>query len=152
LAHLALLLLLAGAPAAAQTMRFAPEPPEQQVASLMANARSDLSRVTAEAGLPNETLLERGETLLSVPDARVVIDAGFASGAARRCGLDWQRNLRNLLAEERARGNRSERQIAYIGVLHAHAMAASLDASSGQRCTDPDRAMIAAYLRQRWAR
>jgi len=79
----ALLLASLARPAAAQTPRFAPDPPEDQVTRLMANARSDLSRVTSEAGLPNETLLQRGEELLSVTDARAVIDVGFASGTAR---------------------------------------------------------------------
>ncbi len=151
---LALLLLLAGAaaPAAAQTVRFAPDPPEEQVARLMANARSDLSRVTGEAGLPNESLLQRGEALLSVAEARAVIDVGFASGAARWCELDWRRNLANLLAEERARPGRNERQIAYIGVLHAHAMGVIIDATQNRRCTPSDRATITEFIRQRWTR
>jgi hypothetical protein len=146
----ALLLVLLAGPAAAQTIRFAPDPPEEQVTRLMANARSDLSRVTGSAGVPNESLLQRGEELLSITDARAVIDVGFASGAARWCGLDWQSNLRNLLAEERARPGRNERQVAYVGVLHAHAMAASLDAFTGRRCAPSDRAMLTEYMRQRW--
>jgi hypothetical protein len=116
----------------------------------MAHARSDLSRVTGNGGVPNETLLERGESLLSITDAREVIDVGFASGTARWCAMDWRSNLANLLAEERARPGRSERQIAYIGVLHAHAMSVIIDASQNHRCTPTERAVVTEYMRRRW--
>jgi hypothetical protein len=136
--------------AAAQAPRFAPDPPQELVAQLMARARSDLSRVTGGAGAPNETLLERNEALLSVTDARAVIDVGFASGTARWCGLDWRRSLSGLLAEERGRPNRNERQIAYVGALHAHAMAVIIDATQGHRCTPVERGAVADFLRRRW--
>jgi hypothetical protein len=138
------------APAAAQ-VRFAPDPPEQLVVDLMANARSDLSRVTGSAGVPSETLLERNESLLSITDARAVIDVGFASGTARWCAMDWRPNLANLLTEERARPGRSERQIAYIGVLHAHAMSVIIDASQNHQCTPAERTAVTEYMRRRWA-
>jgi hypothetical protein len=142
--------VLSCTPAAAQ-VRFAPDPPDQLVIDLMANARSDLSRVTRNAGSPSETLLERNESLLSMTDARAVIDVGFASGTARWCELDWRPNLANLLAEERARPGRSERQIAYVGVLHAHAMSVIIDASQNHRCTPTERTAVTDYMRRRWA-
>src|SRR5262245_66334667 len=101
----------------------------------MAGARSDLSRVTGSAGVPNESLLERNTSLLSITDARAVIDVGFASGTARWCAVDWRLNLASLLAEERARPGRSERQIAFLRALHAHAIAVNLDATQTHRCT-----------------
>jgi predicted secreted protein len=148
---LATLLGLSSRPAAAQNVRFAPDPPEELVTQLMAHARSDLSRVTGTAGVPSETLLERNDSLLPIAEARAVIDVGFASGTARWCELDWRRNLANLLAEERARPDRSERQIAYIGVLHAHAMGVILDAAQNHRCTQAERATITDYMRRRWS-
>jgi hypothetical protein len=147
----AVVLDLAPTSASAQSARFAPDPPEQLVIDLMANARSDLSRVTGSAGMQGENLLERNESLLSVTDARAVIDVGFASGTARWCAIDWRPNLAHLLAEERARPGRSERQIAYIGVLHAHAMSVIIDASQNHRCTPTERAAVTDYMRRRWA-
>jgi hypothetical protein len=149
-AALALAAALPCPPAAAQA-RFAPDPPEQLIVDLMANARSDLSRVTGSAGMQGENLLERNESLLSITDARAVIDVGFASGTARWCAIDWRPNLANLLAEERARPGRSERQIAYIGVLHAHAMSVIMDASQNHRCTPSERTAVTDYMRRRWA-
>jgi hypothetical protein len=143
-------MILSCTPAAAQA-RFAPDPPEQLILDLMANARSDLSRVTGSAGVPNESLLERNESLISITDARAVIDVGFASGTARWCAIDWRPNLANLLVEERARPGRSERQIAYIGVLHAHAMSVIIDASQNHQCTPTERAAVTEYMRRRWA-
>jgi len=144
-----LLAIPAGRPATAQ-VRFAPDPPQELVVQLMAAARSDLSRITGAAGAPNESLLERNQALLSITDARAVIDVGFASGRARWCGLDWRSNLQNLVNEERARQNRSERQIAYIGALHAHAMAVALDETQSHRCTDGERTTVTDYIRRRW--
>jgi len=151
--RLAVLLLVIplGGPAAAQTPRFAPDLPEELVTQLMAHARSDLSRVTGSAGVPNESLLERNDTLLSITDARAVIDVGSATGAARWCALDWRSNLAHLVAEERARPGRSERQIAFIGALHAHAMAAFLDERQDHQCTASERAAVADYMRRRWS-
>ena len=147
--------LLAGAPpCAAQSaaVRFSAEPPEEAVIELMASARTDLPRVTDSRGrpFPASAPADRAGAVIPIGDARAIIDVGFASGVARWCGLDWQQNLRFLMNEQRARGTWSERQLAFIGVLHAHAMGAVIDANRGRSCGAGDRLIVGDYLRRRW--
>lgn len=147
--------VLAGVrPCAAQSsaVRFSAEPPDEAVADLMERARTDLPRLSDSRGrpFPASAPADRAGAVIPPDDARAIIDVGFASGVARWCRLDWQQNLRFLMNEQRARGTWSERQLAFIGILHAHAMGAVLDANRGRSCGAGDRLIVGDYLRRRW--
>ena len=150
----AAIVLATGLPARTQTpaVRFSAAPPDEAVVELMEHARTDLPRVSDNRGRPFAVSApgDRNGAVIPIADARAIIDAGFASGAARWCQLDWQQNLRFLLNEQRARGVWDERQLAFVGVLHAHAMSAVLDANRGRSCGAGDRLLVGDYLRRRW--
>ncbi|MBL8838470.1 MAG: hypothetical protein JNL66_19620 [Alphaproteobacteria bacterium] len=133
-------------------VRFSAAPPDEAVVELMEHARADLPRVSDNRGRPfaANSPSDRNGAVIPIVEARTIIDTGFASGAARWCQLDWQQNLRFLLNEQRARGIWDERQLAFIGVLHAHAMSAVLDANRDRSCGAGDRLLIGDYLRRRW--
>ncbi len=146
--------VVAAPPSGAQSsgVRFTTEPPEETVVELMERARTDLPRVTDNRGRPFPATApgDRAGAVIPIADGRTIIDVGFASGVARWCRLDWQQNLRFLLNEQRARGIWDERQLAFIGVLHAHAMGAVVDANRGRSCGAGDRLIVGDYLRRRW--
>lgn len=66
--------------------------------------------------LPEE---QRGQPLLDRELVREVIDIGFASGIGEVCELDWSaNNFLPLMRRERARGDRSQHQLAAIAIVH----------------------------------
>lgn len=141
-----------GAGAQTPPVRFSAEPPDDAVADLMAQARADLPRIADRDGRPFPVAApgDQGGAVIPPGEARAIIDAGFASGVARWCQLDWQQNLRLLMNEQRQRGTWSDRQLAFIGVLHAHAMSAVMDANRNRSCSTSDRLIVGDYLRRRW--
>ena len=65
------------------------------------------------------TAAERKNPPLSIAEARAIMNRGILSGAALRCGLDWQRrNFMPMMAYWRYDMKKTERQMALVGALH----------------------------------
>ena|SRR5262245_2802932 len=97
--------------------------------------------------LPPLTDAERAH-LLDRDLVREVIDIGAASGVGQACGLDWQRNnFLPMMARERARGDRSDHQLAAIAI--AHGLIQQQIASAGQ-CGDSGAAAVNDFYHRKW--
>lgn len=78
--------------------------------------------------------------------ANDAFDRGELSGLAEWCGLDWKANFRALTRNARQNGQ-SEKQVAFISVLHgvAQGTVASAMARAGP-CQPPEREKVRAQL------
>lgn len=65
--------------------------------------------------------VERSQPPIAEIDAYLVVDVGEISSFAERCKLDWKSNLFMLTGSARKSGL-TEKQIAYIAVLHGFTM------------------------------
>ena len=69
--------------------------------------------------LPPLTAAERAQPLLDRELVIEVYDIGLDSGIGQLCGLDWNTlNFAPLMQRERARGDRSDHQLAAIAMIH----------------------------------
>ncbi|MBM3484621.1 MAG: hypothetical protein FJX66_15135 [Alphaproteobacteria bacterium] len=98
-----------------------------------------------------ETEAERAMPLVPLKDGRKIILTGFNSGIAEWCGLDWEAHYLGFMQAERARKQWSDKQLAYIGILHGSAMQTYIDAMAerGRACSDEERAQMRGYLEMR---
>lgn len=147
------MLACAALPVLAQTAppRFMPDAPEPLVRQLQQLALDNLHRARDPEGnpLPADAEGTRPPTL-SLAEARRVIDVGLASAAARWCALDWLRSQQGLVAEQRARQRWSEREIAYIAVLHDVTMASLYNEVRQRPCPAEERTRVSEFLARRW--
>lgn len=142
-----LAVLLLAPPAWAQPARFMPDAPDTLVRQLLQLARDNLHRARDQDGNP----LPGGPApSLSLGEARAVIDVGMANGAARWCGLDWMRSQQRLIAEQRARRRWSEREIAFIAVLHDVTLVSLYNEMRERPCPEAERTRVSQYLARRW--
>ena len=95
-----------------------------------------------------ETEAERAVPLVPIAEGRKIILTGFNSGIAEWCGLDWEAHYLGFMQAERARKQWSDKQIAYIGMLHGNAMQTYIDAMAerGRACSGAERAQMQRYL------
>ena len=76
---------------------------------------------------------------ITIAEARGVIRRGLVSATAEHCGLDWQgRNFVPMLAYWRAQ-NKTDRQLALMGLLHGIVQGQIREGLASKACTDPVR-------------
>ncbi len=120
----AVALLLTAAPAFAQdaSARFLSTPaPDGAVDEILTAVSENISMAQDDNGQPIPPLTEaqRATPLLDRETVREVMDIGAASGVGQACSLDWQQNnFIPLMNRERARGDRSQHQLAAIAMIH----------------------------------
>lgn len=123
---------------------------DSQVLELMASVREKLPfAILSDGSHPApETEAERAVPLLLVEDGRRVLYTGFNSGFAEWCGLDWEAHYLGFMKAERARQKWSDKQIAFIGMMHGTAMQMYADsvATLGRPCSPEEREEMRRYL------
>jgi hypothetical protein len=143
-AGFALLILLCGlAMASAQ----APRDDTTRRVLLLALDNIQRAQCGTQACAP-ATAQEKANPPLTVAEANAVIQRAVLSGAAERCGLDWQRqNFVPMMAYWRQTRRKSERQMALVGLIHGY-MQGQAQQMFSQRgpCTDQERQDLAARL------
>ena len=80
---------------------------------------------------------ERQRGVIPLDDARRIVNSAADTALTEHCGLDW-RNLsfRPLMRGERQRGTWSDRQLAYIGILHGYVQGSYRELlKTHQRCS-----------------
>jgi hypothetical protein len=96
-------------------------PPPALVDDLTAAARSNLSaaRMSGGSQVPAETPEELAQPLVPRSLEVQTIERALLSAAIKACGLDYVAlNYLPYMAKIRASGRYSDKQIAYIGLLH----------------------------------
>jgi hypothetical protein len=95
---------------------------------------------------------ERGHALISIEDARRIVDLAAASASAAWCGIDWQRaNFEPLMSDAGKVAARSQEALGYIAKLHDVAkemFERDLRATSG--CPAKLKANVSRFLVSRW--
>ncbi len=103
--------------------RMAEMPKEtyQQIGKL---ARDNLGKAQLPDGsFITETEESKKDPLLKDADRKRVIDRGFISTFADWCGLDWKnRSFFPFMEYERLKGKWSDKDMAYMGMLHGVSM------------------------------
>lgn len=119
---------------------------DDDVVALMAHVRENLhhARLSDGSTVPRESEAERAVPLLTVAEGRLVIDKAIVSAFAEWCALDWEANYLGFMSAERRRGDRSGKQLAFIGMLHGNAMQYFVDQLSmdGAACPPEARAQL----------
>lgn len=118
---LPLLVLLVAFPALGQEARRLTPIEPGIVEHLAALARDNLSKARLSEGSPiaPETAEEKSRPLVPMDMLQRTVDRGAITAQAEWCGLDWKnRSFIPFMQQERNRGTWSDKQLAYIGLLH----------------------------------
>lgn len=70
------------------------------------------------------------------------IEAGNISAVAEWCGLEWETHFLALTRAARTKGM-SDKQVAFLSVLHGAGQSAYLGSLSGRTCTNEERGRVA---------
>jgi hypothetical protein len=111
--------LLSTGPAAAQ--QLLPTPDEQMVAEMAAFARTNITKARISDGsfVPPETPEELARPIIPDVLVRQTVARGFLTGEMEACGMDWENeSFLPYMAAIRASKLYSDKQLAYIGLLH----------------------------------
>lgn len=140
-------------PASAQdaNARFLQQPAsDATVDEVLAFATANLSLARGDDGQPLPPLNDeqQAQPLLTRELVREVIDIAFASAIGELCGLDWARgNFVPLMLRERARGDRTQHQLASIALAHG---LVQNQVTSGGQCGANGRASASAFYQRKW--
>jgi hypothetical protein len=119
-AVLALVLTLGAAAAYAQGSRPL-SLDDDFVRRMLAQALDNITRLRCDNAQPcaPATSAEKANPPITIAEARAIMNRGILSGAAERCGLDWQRrNFVPMMAYWRNDMKKTERQMALVALLH----------------------------------
>ena len=126
------------APSVAQTLL--PPPSPQTVEDIAAFARENITRARVSDGsnVPPETPQELARPIIPASLVRQTVARGFLTGEIEACGMDWQAgSFRPYMKAIRSGGRYSDKQLAYIGILHglAQGEGSAAVAKLGRSCT-----------------
>ena len=94
---------------------------DEAVKSVMDVARQNITKARLADGtfVPKESPGELSLPILPLVDGRRIITAASLSAAAAWCGVEWQNShYLPMMQQERASRRWSDKQMAYIGLLH----------------------------------
>jgi hypothetical protein len=133
--------LAASAPAQAQPL---PAPDDETVERIAGIVRANITRGRVSDGsfVPPETPEELARPIIAAELVRQTVSRGFLSGEMEACGLDGvAASFLPYMAAVRAPGRYSDKQLAYIGLLHgfSRAVAAQAMAERATPCSETER-------------
>jgi hypothetical protein len=129
-------LLASAAPATAQMAL--PPLSDAEVTSIVEAVRPSLPQARLGDGsqVPRETAAELAQPILSTPASRLVIRRGLASGLLAGCGQDSDaRSFLPMMKAIRETGRFSDKQLAFVGLLHGAMQGLSAAQVSPANCT-----------------
>jgi hypothetical protein len=124
---------------------------DENVKKQVSLALANFGRALCENDRPcvPATPAELANPPISVDEARIVIRQGMASGAAQSCGLDWQeRSFLPMMSYWRRTKQKTERQMALIGLLHGIAQGQTHRVMAQDPCSPDLRGRLDAQLPQ----
>ena len=143
-------LAMAAGTARAQGTLNVPRFSNKLVKGLMDRSRKHITRAKLSNGrtVPPETPAERRRPILSVTEGRTVVKAGYVSAIAEWCGVEWRRaSYLKMMRWQRGRRRWSDKQLAFIGLLHGVTMGTFARALRERTpCTDVHRTAVKNYL------
>ncbi len=141
-------------PAAADDVALFMELPDPLVAAVREVARHNLAQAKRRDGtfVAPETAMERSRPIIPLEESRLAVDTGMVSGIANWCRLEWQRShYLSYMKWQRARRLWSDKQLAYIALLHGIAMGvAERKYRETGECSEPFMNQIYAWIAKRW--
>lgn len=102
---------------------------------------------------PPVTPAERRDGVIPFEAARLIVNLAADTALAEFCGLDWkQLSFRPIMRRERARGTWTDRQLAYIGLMHGFVQGQSHKLlQHHETCTGEMKESVAAFFAgKRW--
>ena len=152
--RLPLFLALSAALASAAPVRgqSLPPPDEGTIERIAEMARANLTRARVSDGsfVPPETPQERARPIVAAELVRQTVTRGFLTGEMEACGLDWQEgSYLPYMAAVRAARRYSDKQLAYVGLLHGFSQAAANWAMEqrGAPCSETERERLVQAVR-----
>lgn len=121
----------------------------EKLASL-ARANLPLARVSDGSFVPPESPDELARPIIPAALVRQTVRRGFLTGEMEACGMDWNgQSFRPYMARVRAGQRYSQKQLAYIGLLHGigQGTAAQMMAENGSSCSKPQTARLLEAVR-----
>lgn len=151
---IALVCFAAGLPqAAAQEAFLSNEPDKAFVAAAIeaANGLLPQGRLLDGSPVAPVTPEERREGVIPGDAADLIVRLAADTALAEFCQLDWkQLSFRPIMRRERARGLWSDRQIAYIGILHGFVQGQFLRLlERSEVCTAKHRRAVAEFFAEK---
>ena len=141
--------LAAAAPVHGQSL---PPPDDETVERIASLARANLSRARVSDGsfVPPETPEELVRPIIAAELVRQTVARGFLTGEMEACRLDWQESsYLPYMAAVRAGRRYSDKQLAYVSLLHGFSQAAANWAMEqrGAPCTETERQRLVQAVR-----
>ena len=113
--------------------------PSELVDAITGAVRDNLSRAVLPDGsnVPAETPEERARPLISRNLELATIDRALLSATMEVCGLDYSAiSYRPFMSALRESGRFSQKQMAYIGLLHGFSSASFIKTFDASKCSD----------------
>lgn len=143
----AILLLLLGSLAAPAWSALLPEATRAELLQAVQQQFWGRARYADGSPVLPADEAERQRLPVSSDLARQVMDVGELSGLAEWCALDWQSHYLSLTSSARRHGL-TEKQLAFIGVIHGALQGFMARAMQARSCDSEQRARVAQLLRQ----
>ncbi|MDP8993564.1 MAG: hypothetical protein M3N07_01065 [Pseudomonadota bacterium] len=109
---------VAAATGAAAQVLIQPDAAMVAMFDRMARDNLTLARLPDGTNVPPETAEERAQPIVPPALTEQTVRRGFLSGEMQACGLDPMQSFLPYMAALRASGHYSDRQLAYVGLLH----------------------------------
>ena len=96
---------------------------------------------------------ERRNGVIPFESVRLIVHLAADTALAQFCGLDWRNiSFRPIMLRERTRGKWSDRQLAYIGLLHGVVQGQSHGVLQAEEtCTGEMKSAVATFFAEkRW--
>lgn len=108
---------------------------------LMAVARDHITQAKLRDGsfVPPETAEEKKMPIIPVADGKRIVNRGATSAIAAWCGIDYKPYYLEFMQEERRQYQWSDKQIAYIGLLHGLSVSGYSHALQERTCSPAQR-------------
>ncbi len=146
-------LALAEGPALAEPPKFTDRLSDGFLKHIMKTARANITTAVVSDGshVPPETAEELKKPIVPPEEARRAVDAGILSAYAERCGEDWERNYRQLMAYQRGRKIWSDKQLAYISLMHGIAQGSiGRSFADAGACSELEKQKVRQYIESPW--
>lgn len=131
--------LLITTPISAQ--QLLPPPDHKMVAEIAAFARTHITKARVSDGtfVQPETPQELAEPIIPEALVRQTVARGFLTGEMEACGMDWENeSFLPYMGAIRASRRYSDKQLAYIGMLHGLGQGTGADAVTKLVSNCPD--------------
>ena len=124
---------------------------DSEAKMFMELARQNITQAKLHDGsfVPAETEEEKKTPIIPVLDGQRVIQVGFRSGVAAWCKVDNKDYYLGFMQQERGHSRWTDKQIAYIGLLHGVAKGSVLRATETTACPDTQLRQIESILKNK---